>query len=301
MKMLVRMALPPIAFILLLTACAQHAKLDTAGSLSANTMHAWLAIDTFESNSLAGWTKRDTKNETIPNVINPQVTIIEREPSGNHYMLKKPAAENVLGNRKALTYRMLPRSVEVGETFTFYTRINVEYFPNNHVFGLSNLLPEQIDLHDYNAFEPSIRITDKVESDGSRNNGTLMVRQSMSYAKISNHQAQRDALPLKPGTWYELWYTVNNNLHSDGGQRYDLYMRGGEFKTQQLVFQGADFRIKRERPLIYFLTNSNTGPAEKPYGNGGVRYDDLYMIAGIHLTTPSVKEKRITILNDRFK
>lgn len=275
---------------LLLAACSQFTKPDSRSLVSVGSESIWLSIDTFESNSLVAWALRDTKNQTVPKVANPQVTIIEKEPSGNHYLLKKPAADGVVGNRKALSYRKLPAPVMVGETATFYIRVNVEYFPNNHVFGLSNLLPENIDIHDYNAFEPSIRITDKQESNGHRNDGTLMVRVGKDYVKIANQQAQRLALPLQEKQWYELWYVVDNSAHSDGGQRYDLYVRGGEFKTQQLVFQAADFRMQRERPLIYFLANCNTGPADKPYGNGGLRYDDLYMAAGTHLTTPTQKE-----------
>jgi hypothetical protein len=52
------------------------------------------------------------------------------------------------------------------------------------------------------------------------------------------------------------------------------------------VYKNAKFRMKREQPLIYFLANANTGPAKKPYGNGGLKYDDLYMSRGINLSNP---------------
>jgi len=206
----------------------------------------WLLVDDFEKNDLSAWEKRDTKNNTSPKIDNPQITQIEKEDSGNYYLIKKPAAEGVVGNRKALSFVKLPSAVEVGEVYTFYTRINVEYFPNNHVFGLSNLDPEGIAEHDYNAFEPSLRITD----------------------------------------WYEVWYVVNNDKYDNGGQRYNVYIRGGEFTEQTLVYQNADFRMKRELPLTYFLTNCNTGPADQPYGNGGIRYDDIYMAKGLNLSLP---------------
>ena len=80
---------------------------------------------------------------------------------------------------------------------------------------------------------------------------------------------------------------VNNAKLDQGGQTYDVYVRGGEFEEQALVYQGADFRMKRELPLIYFLSNCNTGPSDHPYGNGGVLYDDIYMSKGVRLTTPS--------------
>ena len=260
---------------------------DSNNAAGSRVSKGWVVIDTFETTSLSTWEMRDTKNETSPRVENPQVTVIEREASGNHYMLKKPAADGIVGNRKALTYRQLPKPVSLGETATFYTRINVENFPNNHVFGLSNLAPVQIDLHDYNALEPSIRVTDKAESDGQRNDGTLMVRVGDGYAKIENNKTKKSAQPLLTDTWYELWYVVNNRPRSAGGQRYDLYVRGGEFTRQQLVFKDADFRMKRELPLTYFFANCNTGPVDKPYGNGGLRYDDLYMSEGTLLSTPS--------------
>ena len=176
----------------------------------------------------------------------------------------------------------------IGEVFTFYARINIEYFPNNHVFGLSNLQPNEINLNDYNALEPSLRITDKFESNGFKNDGTLMVRKDGGYAKIFNQRANREAKPLQTNTWYEVWFVVNNRKVLEEGQYYDVYLQGGdEFPTQQKVYAKAEFRMKRELPLIYFLANCNTGPADKPYGNGGVRYDDLYMVKGEVLTTPT--------------
>ena len=266
-----------------------------APAISADDVQ-WIKIADFEStHPLKQWTLRDTKNDTNPRVENPQVTkILSEVDNQNHYLIKKPAAEGVLGNRKALTYAKLPVPVSVGEIYTFYTRINIEYFPNNHVFGLSNLLPEGIDRHDYNAFEPTLRVTDKFESNGDKNDGTLMVRQGKGYSKVQNFEQRRFAKPMQIDTWYEIWYVVNNALKQNGGQRYDVYLRGGnEFPQQRKVFEGADFRMKRELPLIYFLMNSNTGPAKKPYGNGGLRYDDVYMSQGVVLSTPTPKTRTI--------
>lgn len=77
----------------------------------------------------------------------------------------------------------------------------------------------------------------------------------------------------------------NDNIQNDG-QSYDVYIQGGEFSEQTLVYKQADFRMKRAKPLIYFLANCNTGPKKKPYGNGGLAYDDIYMSKGINLTNP---------------
>lgn len=249
----------------------------------------WIKIDDFEEfDSMENWVLADTRNDTNPRIENPQITEVRREVGEqNKYLLKKPAAEGILGNRKALSFRELPTAVNVGEIYTFYARFNIEYFPNNHVFGLSNLQPQGIIEHDYNALEPSLRITDKYESDGYKNDGTLMVRKDDGYEKIFNTDESREAKPLKVDTWYEVWYVVNNKAVFQGGQTYDVYLRGGdEFSVQKKVYEDAEFRMKRELPLIYFLTNCNTGPGEKPYGNGGLRYDDLYMIGGVVLTSP---------------
>jgi len=257
-----------------------------ASAANAETS-SWLLVDDFERSNLGAWEKRDTKNNTSPYVENPQVTEIRKEESGNRYLIKKPAVDGVVGNRKALSFVKLPAPVPVGDTYTFFTRVNVEYFPNNHVFGLSNLDPSGIAEHDYNAFEPSLRITDKRESSGLKNDGTLMVKLGKGYAKIENKALKQSAKPLTPGLWYDVWYVVNNAKLDQGGQTYDVYVRGGEFEEQALVYQGADFRMKRELPLIYFLSNCNTGPSDHPYGNGGVLYDDIYMSKGVRLTTPS--------------
>jgi hypothetical protein len=278
-----------LGLVFLVCSIATQAKSQDSEATALTRATKWIKIDDFESpDTWEHWTLADTKNDTDPRVEHPQVTEVRSEKDGqNSYLIKKPAAEGVVGNRKALSYLELPVAVEVGETYTFYTRINVEYFPNNHVFGLSNLAPEEINLQDYNALEPSLRVTDKRESDGTQNDGTLMVRKDGGYAKIFNKQANRTAKPMQTNTWYEVWYVVNNERASQGGQSYDVYIRGGdEFPQQQCVYLGADFRMQRELPLIYFLTNCNTGPADGPYGNGGLRYDDLYMAAGVVLTVP---------------
>lgn len=275
---------------LFLLSCSPGQQLnDSVGKSQPADQETWIKIDDFEAtDALTRWTLADTRNDTDPRVENPQVTEIRIEADiQNHYLIKKPAAEGVIGNRKALTYRKLPIAIDTGEVYTFYIRFNVEYFPNNHVFGLSNLLPEEMNRQDYNAFEPSLRVTDKYESDGTKNDGTLMVKKGKGYEKIFNPKTDTIAQPLQENTWYEAWVVVDNNKASNGGQHYDVYFRGGDvFPQQQAVYTDADFRMKRDLPLIYFLANCNTGPTDNPYGNGGLRFDDLYMASGILLTTP---------------
>ncbi|MFT2091534.1 hypothetical protein [Paraglaciecola sp. 2405UD69-4] len=250
----------------------------------------WILVDDFEqAKSISTWQKMDTDNQTKPFVDSPQITEIRAEAAvNNHYLIKKPAAEGVIGNRKAITIKKLPKVIGVGETYTFYTRIKVEYFPNNHSFGLSNLTSTEIEKQHYNSFEPMIRVTDKFESNGYKNDGTLMVMgDNKAYHKVSHLASKQAAKPLETDQWYELWYVVNNTLHEQGGQSYDLYVRGGEFINQEKAFEYAKFRMKRELPLLYFMTISNTGSVKKPYGNGGLIYDDIYMAKGEVLSTPT--------------
>ena len=255
----------------------------------------WSLVDNFQESKKslsAQWHIRDVQNETIPFVESPQVAEIKQEPnSSNRYYLKKAAQNGVIGNRKALSYIRLAREIKVGEIATFYTRIMVESFPNNHSFGLSNQTPSNIDTLSYNAFEPMLRITDKTESNGLINTGALMIiRASLNgkaqYQDVNNEQKNQPAQPLQVGEWYEVWYVVNNQTKANGGQRYSVYMRGGEFEKQQRVYQNAEFRMQREADLQYFVTISNTGPQKQPYGNGGLAFDDIYMTEGIVLNRP---------------
>ncbi len=258
-----------------------------AGKDDQNT--SWILIDDFEADTkLSEWVNIDAQNDTEPYMPNPQIAEVRVDPrTGNHYMIRKPAPDGVVGNRKAIGFVPLPRPVSVGETYTFHTRVSVEYFPNNQSFGLTNIAPADIPGEHYDAFEPMIRITDKHESDGSRNDGTLMVASGYkSYDRIVDPATGEPAAPMRTGEWYELWYVVNNATLKDGGQRYDLYIQGGEFKTQQLVYEGATFRMQRELPLLSFMAICNTGPVDAPYGNGGVRYDDIYMAKGRELSSP---------------
>jgi len=249
----------------------------------------WLLVDDFETGQLStSWTNVDVQNETSPFVPNPQITkLVVDTKSNTQYLLKKPAAEGVIGNRKALSFRPLPRDVPIGETVTFYTRVLVESFPNNHSFGLSNLTAAEIPEQGYDAFEPMIRITDKAESDGYKNDGTLMVLSGYkTYSKIIDPRTKKPAKPLSAKTWYEIWYVVNNARKDNGGQKYDLYVRGGEFAEQQLVFSDAVFRLQREASLKFFISICNTGSVKTRYGNGGVGYDDIYMAPGRILSSP---------------
>ncbi|MBQ4828202.1 hypothetical protein J8L84_02770 [Alteromonas sp. MMG017] len=285
--------------------------------LPTQTPSPWLVIDAFNNESLTGWQLADTQNDTesyaSPFKANAQVTEIRfydpRAAScaalgkGNHtnisptlpnasngYLIKKPAADGVVGNRKALSFKALPVPVNVGDTYTFYTKICVERFPNNHAFGISNMQPADIIKHGYNAFEPTLRVTDKYESNGYKNDGSLMVKidstgKYRQYASVKNAD-NKISQPLTVGEWYEIWYVVNNATVENGGQVYSVYVKGGEFSQQTLAYESANFRMKRELPLIYFLANSNTGPIDKPYGNGGLAYDDIYMSKGVNLSTP---------------
>ena len=278
-----RILVAVFSVILGCVACTNESTTDIDGAQSL-----WMLVDDFES-GLEHWTHIDVENNTDPFVPDPQIAEIRIDArADNHFMLRKPAADGVVGNRKAIGFMPLPVAVQVGEIYTFYTRFNVEYFPNNQSFGLANVFASEIPDHDYNSFELMIRVTDKFEGTGYKNDGTLQVLGggNMRYSNIVNPATGKSAQPLQTDEWYEVWYVVNNAPRDEGGQRYDLYVRGGEFATQQLVFEDAVFRMQRALPLQYFMTICNTGPHDGPYGNGGVRYDDIYMAPGRALTSP---------------
>jgi len=100
-----------------------------------------------------------------------------------------------------------------------------------------------------------------------KNDGTLAVRRGDWYERIINEETQSYASPMQTGRWYEIWTVVNNSKVADGGQQYDVYIRGGdEFPSQQKVYTGADFRMKRELPITYIYATCNGGPIDTPYG-----------------------------------
>lgn len=258
-------------------------------ALGACTQSSWQVVDNFQSDSRsAAWVHIDTQNEADPFIPNAQVSDVLTEANGdNRYLLKKPAKDGVVGNRKAISFFPLPTQIAVGEIATLYTLVRVEYFPNNHSYGLSNLSAAEIPDAGYDAFEPMIRITDKAESDGTKNDGTLMALSGYkTYDKIRYPETGQPANPLEVGKWYEIWAVINNAAEEEGGQSYDLYIRGGEFERQQKVFSGGTFRMKRAAPLSHFMAICNTGSKKSPYGNGGLGYDDIYLADGIELSAP---------------
>lgn len=274
----------------LAAACANVTPISTPAS-------QWVLISDFESDrALSDWSMIDAQNETVPFVAHPQIAELQTWPStGDRFLMRKPAADGIVGNRRAIAFTTLPFAMETGQNYTVFTRINVEAFPNNHSFGLSNLQANEIADAHYDAFEPMVRITDKPESNGDKNDGTLMVLSgNKTYRKIRNRKTGSVAKPLNPGAWYDLWMVIKNGPRDEGGQRYDLYVLGGEFSDQTLVFENADFRIQREAALLHFMTICNTGPLQHPYGNGGVRYDDLYAAKGVVLSHP--KQTRLEFI-----
>ena len=96
----------------------------------------------------------------------------------------------------------------VGETYTFYTRVNVEYFPNNQSFGLVNVAAADTSARHYDSFEPMIRITDKRESGGTKNDDTLMVPSGdRSFARIVDPATGQPASPMATVVFATTTYT----------------------------------------------------------------------------------------------
>ena len=85
-----------------------------------------------------------------------------------------------------------------------------------------------------------------------------------AYSKIIDRASGKPARPRNGGNGSSRW---QNNARREIAESH-IYVRGGEFE-QQLVFEGATFRMQRSMPLAYFMAISNTGPHDAPYGNGG--------------------------------
>ena len=155
-----RLGFYPMCALMILVGCGP---VTLAGADSEDGR--WILVDDFESDvALESWTNVDAQNDTDPHVPNPQIAEVRNDQdTGNRYMIRKPAADGVVGNRKAIGFVPLPTPVEVGETYTFFTRVNVEYFPNNQSFGLVNVAATDIPGKHYDSFEPMLRITDKFE------------------------------------------------------------------------------------------------------------------------------------------
>ena len=94
---------------LMCVACTYQSKTDTDGIPTR-----WLLVDNFEAaQALHGWTNIDVQNDTDPFVPNPQISEIRVEAeTGNQFMLRKPAADGVVGNRKAIGFKPI-RSIRV--------------------------------------------------------------------------------------------------------------------------------------------------------------------------------------------
>ena len=164
--------------------------------LCACARNDWMKVDDFESSdAIKAWHRLDVDNQTDPFIDAPQISEI-REVQGNRFMIRKPAAEGVVGNRKAIGLKALPDNIETGATATLYLRFNVESFPNNHSFGLTGQGAAEMETLGYDAFEPMFRITDKYESDGSKNDGTFMVLTGcLLYTSPSPRDKRQSRMP----------------------------------------------------------------------------------------------------------
>lgn len=170
--------------LLVFSGCTNESTSDIDGPQSP-----WLLVDDFESGAvLERWTNIDVQNDTNAYVPSPQISEIHEDmESGNQVMLRKPAADSIVGNRKAIGFTPLPIPINVGATYTFHTRINIEYFSNNQSFGIANVPAADISGQYCDSFETMVRITDELESNGFKNDGTLMVLSGdKAYSKVIN-------------------------------------------------------------------------------------------------------------------
>lgn len=87
---------------------------------------------------------------------------------------------------------------------------------------------------------------------------------------------------LAPRTWYEFWFVFDQPSN-----KYDLYIRGGEYTAITKIYSQATFRSKGTEPQKFFYARSTVGSLTAPAAVDDVYYDDIYIdTTGANLTTP---------------
>ncbi len=90
---------------------------------------------------------------------------------------------------------------------------------------------------------------------------------------------------IESATWYQIWMHVDNAL-----DEFSLYVKGGKWEEQTLVYEGAIFRNEISiSPMINFLIIQAAGNQTNPTSGQYVYWDNLYVDpTGLNLTVPEV-------------
>ncbi|KAF0094385.1 MAG: Na-Ca exchanger/integrin-beta4 [Puniceicoccaceae bacterium 5H] len=238
-----------------------------AANISAPVAGHWALVSNFEqANAFDIWSFTDmTTTASTPPV---STATLQTETNGNHALrIAATPAEGVYTHALA----QLPRRIEVGETVTFYSRMRVEDFATNQVWGLVNVPATNILSERFEAFDAMGRWTDDLGAN------RLQIRDDTSYQLAGGTYGT--------GQWQEVWMVVRNGGEASGGQTFDVYARpSGSTAAPTRVYTDAGFRIARETPMAFFQIIASKATDGK---GAAVAYDDLFLAAGEVLDAPS--------------
>ncbi|WP_193211529.1 PQQ-dependent sugar dehydrogenase [Luteolibacter marinus] len=124
--------------------------------------------------------------------------------------------------------------------------------------------------------EPSTSSHFRVRLRSSGQSGYLEVRDSSTYLQ---------AAPVRPDVWYSAWLDVNNAAGTSG-DKFDLYLQGGELGVPTLVKSGVRFSSGTTSALQTFFWHM--GPGTEMY------FDDLHTdTSHLNLTDPRTADWRL--------
>ena len=158
-------------------------------------------------------------------------------------------------------------------TFTVYYEFAVESLSQDTVFGLSALDSSGLvpGLVVYGSYATALRIS-------TLNAGLLQIRDEEvgEYVTVSNDAVQSN-------TWYKVWMVHHNDSDFQGNpdaQTYDVYIEGGEWTEQSLVYEGAWYRNTEANIRSFQVTQATGASASTLYGNSALFLRNLQIDYG---------------------
>jgi hypothetical protein len=226
-------------------------------NISDPTDADWQLVDHFEGPApLASW--------QIPTP--SAFTSLVAEADGNHYMRRT-------GSPGAIAAKRLPFDTQVSQTVTTFFRMRFEGTSLHHNLGISALNPENPSTYTENEFEAQIRLSGSGDLDVYDG---LAGTNGFVPAKIGDQVIP----PLLSGIWYNVWMVSSNAGFASGGQTWQAYIQGGEWKKPTAVTDVLYFHKGSESPITHFVSLASDGTSDE------ICLDDIYACRGVQLTNP---------------
>ena len=190
--------------------------------------------------------------------------------------LFRAAPLNMTTNWAAVALRPIDPPVlpEYNGVFTVYFEFAIEDFRQDTVFGThagdpTTLLPGTGYVK-YGNFSTALRVT-------TAQGGLLEVRDEevADYVVISNEALATD-------TWYKVWlvHKNDNDFSNPEALTFDLYIEGGEWAAQTLVYSGAWYRSTEGAVRNFSVIQTTGDPSATVFGNSGLLLRKLYVDYG---------------------